>query len=635
MAAGIIDYSGGNLNVRSGSAQGKGLISNPIGTSAGQTGYILLRELIANGSNHVGFKAPDSLTTNLVWTLPNSAGTGGQVLSTDGSGTLSWISPGGGGTVTSVNAQPATGEATSLLSITGGPITGSGTFVFDLASQNTNTVFAGPDGSSGKPTFRLLTANDIPSFTSTKITDFNEAAQDAVGNILTDSASIDFTYNDAANTITGVVLPNTTNQRLVVTNNGTLVGTRKEINFIPGTGISYTITDNNVSDRVDVTITNSATIQAYTTVQEEGSALTQRSVLNFVGTGFTAADDSANSRTNVTLDSDLNAVADLSTTGLITRTGTGTAATRSIVAGSSKISVTNGSAVSGDPTVDLGSVTLDDLSDVVITTASTGNIVRYNGTNWVNANLAGADVQGFTAGSVIFAGVGGSLTQDNPNLFFDDTNNRLGIGNSTPTQPLDVTGNIRGTGTITGAGIVATPTGTGVGAAGYIRLNELVANGTNYVGLKAPDNLAANVTFTLPSVDGTVGQAIVTDGAGNLSFADVEYTQTATTTNATPTSLAPGLTLTTNSAMTFHALVVGRDSSGNMASWKVEGGIKRGAGTASIVDVVVRSLLASDTSAVNWDVSATASTNDLTIQVTGAAATTINWRAKIRYVTVS
>jgi hypothetical protein len=35
----------------------------------------------------------------------------------------------------------------------------------------------------------------------------NEAAQDAVGTILTDSASVDFTYDDGANTITAAVLP--------------------------------------------------------------------------------------------------------------------------------------------------------------------------------------------------------------------------------------------------------------------------------------------------------------------------------------------------------------------------------------------------------------------------------------------
>ena len=39
------------------------------------------------------------------------------------------------------------------------------------------------------------------------MTDFSEAAQDAVGNILTDSASVDFTYNDTGNQITAAVLP--------------------------------------------------------------------------------------------------------------------------------------------------------------------------------------------------------------------------------------------------------------------------------------------------------------------------------------------------------------------------------------------------------------------------------------------
>jgi len=43
--------------------------------------------------------------------------------------------------------------------------------------------------------------------TSAVVSDFNEAAQDAVGGILTDSSSIDFTYDDNANTITAVVLP--------------------------------------------------------------------------------------------------------------------------------------------------------------------------------------------------------------------------------------------------------------------------------------------------------------------------------------------------------------------------------------------------------------------------------------------
>jgi len=54
-----------------------------------------------------------------------------------------------------------------------------------------------------------------------------------------------------------------------------------------------------------------------------------------------------------------------------------------------------------------------------------------------------------------------------------------------------------------------------------LRFNELTANGTNYIGLKAPASLSADLTFTLPSTDGTSGQVLQTNGSGVLSFATV------------------------------------------------------------------------------------------------------------------
>jgi hypothetical protein len=55
----------------------------------------------------------------------------------------------------------------------------------------------------------------------------------------------------------------------------------------------------------------------------------------------------------------------------------------------------------------------------------------------------------FTAGSVIFTGSDQTLQEDNANIFWDDSNNRLGVGTATPTQPIHTTGNIR-----TGGGIL-------------------------------------------------------------------------------------------------------------------------------------------------------------------------------------
>lgn len=47
-------------------------------------------------------------------------------------------------------------------------------------------------------------------------------------------------------------------------------------------------------------------------------------------------------------------------------------------------------------------------------------------------------VGGLTLGSILFAGASGLISQDNTNLFWDDTNNRLGIGTNSPGTPLDI-----------------------------------------------------------------------------------------------------------------------------------------------------------------------------------------------------
>lgn len=80
---------------------------------------------------------------------------------------------GGSGTVTSVGMS-----VPAEFSISGSPVTGSGTLAVSKATQSANTVWAGPNtGSAAVPTFRALVAADLPatavtpgSYTSTNLT---------------------------------------------------------------------------------------------------------------------------------------------------------------------------------------------------------------------------------------------------------------------------------------------------------------------------------------------------------------------------------------------------------------------------------------------------------------------------------
>jgi hypothetical protein len=84
-----------------------------------------------------------------------------------------------------------------------------------------------------------------------------------------------------------------------------------------------------------------------------GTAATQNTTA-FDAAGAAAAAQAASQP----LDSDLTAVAGLSTTGLVARTATGTAATRTITGTAGDVTVTNGDGVAGNPTLDLPNTTV-------------------------------------------------------------------------------------------------------------------------------------------------------------------------------------------------------------------------------------------------------------------------------------
>jgi hypothetical protein len=136
----------GNINITGGSASGAstgGLIRLiPGGSASGSDGYI---DLVLANDAHLR--------------INGAAGTSGQVLTTQGTGTAPiWASLAGTGTVTSVALS-----LPSFITVTGSPVTTSGTLTGTLASQTANTIFAGPTtGAPNPPTFRAMVTADIP-----------------------------------------------------------------------------------------------------------------------------------------------------------------------------------------------------------------------------------------------------------------------------------------------------------------------------------------------------------------------------------------------------------------------------------------------------------------------------------------
>ncbi len=105
---------GNNLNVTNDTTVGNNLtVSGGIGVTNGinsgaainlnNENEIRLSENTSNGTNYVGFKAPSSVSSDVIWTLPDGLGSNGQFLQTDASGQLSWATVNAG--VTSFNSR--------------------------------------------------------------------------------------------------------------------------------------------------------------------------------------------------------------------------------------------------------------------------------------------------------------------------------------------------------------------------------------------------------------------------------------------------------------------------------------------------------------------------------------------------
>jgi Protein of unknown function (DUF1554) len=130
--------------------------------------------------------------------------------------------------------------------------------------------------------------------------------------------------------------------------------------------------------------------------------------------------------------------------------------------------------------------------------SGTSSFEGCNGSSWgsIGGSMAiGSAVTSGTQGSVLFVS-GGDLAQDHWNLFWDETNHYLGIGNSSPNALLDI-------------GV-----GGSQGKAGTMRLEGATSG---YVGFTVPA-AAGSATYTWPSAAPIATMVLQSDPSGNLSW---------------------------------------------------------------------------------------------------------------------
>lgn len=185
-------------------------------------------------------------------------------------------------------------------------------------------------------------------------------------------------------------------------------------------------------------------------------------------------------------------------------TGDGSTNDFLITDGSGNLSFANASA--------LGIVSaLNDLADVSLSATTTGDVLVFDGSEWINQATSSLGLGDGTflglldtpnvymSNGVVFANTAANALTQSTNFTFNGT--QVAIGSTTPLTTLTINGDVSLTNRQT------------------LRFYDL--DSSNYVGLRASSSITSNLVWTLPDSDGFNNQVLITDGSGNLSFEDV------------------------------------------------------------------------------------------------------------------
>lgn len=152
-----------------------------IGNHASNGGILKLLEGTGNGTGFIGLAAPNGITTNVTYTLPED-GSANQYLKTNGSGTLSWADL---TTTLNIGADSGTDDAVDLLTDTIEFTGGEG--IDTTVSDNTITI-AGEDASTSN--------KGIASFNSTHFSASSGAISANDLTLASDSGSVTATIGE-------------------------------------------------------------------------------------------------------------------------------------------------------------------------------------------------------------------------------------------------------------------------------------------------------------------------------------------------------------------------------------------------------------------------------------------------------